>query len=87
MEDADGVCSDPIPLPSDRIARERGNFPNIDPACCVKHRISGIVHMVADVHKLSCGRSISINMLSVENGFGAPGQFEFCEQCRAVIGL
>ena len=87
VEDADGVCSDPIPLPSDRIAHERGNFPNIDPACCVKHRISGIVHMVADVHKLSCGRSISINMLSVENGFGAPGQFEFCEQCRAVIGL
>ena len=86
VEDADGVSSDPIPLPCDRVAHERGGFPNIDPACCVKHRISGIVHMVADVHKLSCGRRISINMLSVENGFGAPGQFEFCEQCRAVIG-
>ena len=87
VEDADGISSDPIPLPCDRVAHERGGFPNIDPACCVKHRISGIVHMVADVHKLSCGRSISINMLSVEDGFGAPGQSEFCEQCRAVIGL
>eukprot|EP00435_Cladocopium_sp_Y103_P067215 s303_g29.t1 len=87
IEDVDDVCGGPIALPSDKIAHERHPFPAIDPACCVKHRISGIVHMIADTEKLACGRKITCNLLPLESSFGEPGQLEFCEQCRAVSGL
>lgn len=48
---------------------------------------SGTLQVVADVHKLFRDRNVSINMLSIEVEFGAPGQGEFCEQYRAVIGV
>lgn len=81
------VGDDRIHLPGDRLGHEQGAFPNIDPECCLRHRISGIVHMVADVYKLSCGRKITMNLVSLDSGFGASGQLEFCEQCSAVSGL
>eukprot|EP00435_Cladocopium_sp_Y103_P044552 s818_g12.t1 len=88
VEDAVDVADHPIALPSEKLGHEgRHPFPTIDPSCCVRHRLSGIVHMISDVEKLSCGRKISCNMVPLENSFGESGQLEFCEQCRAVSGL
>ena len=87
VDDAAAVGETPIALPGDRVAHDRNPFPPIAPACCVKHRLSGIVHMISDVEKLACGRRITCNMIPMEDSFGDPGQMEFCEQCRAVSGL
>eukprot|EP00435_Cladocopium_sp_Y103_P013793 s5288_g3.t1 len=88
VEDAEAVVDRPIALPSEKLGHDgRHPFPALDPSCCVQHRLSGIVHMIADVEKLSCGRKISSNMVPLENSFGGAGQLEFCEQCRAVSGL
>ena len=87
VDDTAAVGETPIALPGERIADDRNPFPSIAPACCVKHRLSGIVHMISDVEKLACGRRITCNMIPMDDSFGDPGQMEFCEQCRAVSGL
>ena len=87
VEDADGIGEKAIAIPADKIAQDRQAFPDINPSCCVMHRLSGIVHMISDVEKLACGRKITCNMIPLENSFGNPGQLEFCEQCRAVSGI
>ena len=87
VEDTDAVGERPIAMPGDRLEPDRLAFPDIDPSCCVQHRLSGIVHMISDVEKLACGRKITCNMTPLKDSFGAPGQLEFCEQCRAVSGL
>ena len=66
---------------------DRNPFPSIVPACCVKHGLSGIVHMISDIEKLACGRRTTCNMIPLGDFFGDPGQMEFCERCRAVSGL
>lgn len=87
VEDAEAVGEVPIALPGERLAHDRQPFPKVAPSCCVKHRLSGMVHMIAEVDKLACGRRITCNMLPLGDSFGDPGQMEFCEQCRAVSGL
>ena len=87
VDDTAAVGETPIALPGERVAHDRNPFPSIAPACCVKHRLSGIVHMISDVEKLACGRRITCNMIPMGDSFGDPGQMEFCEQCRAVSGL
>ena len=85
VEDAEAVQANPISLPGEREALGRSAFPNVDLACCFKHRISGIVHLISDTEKLSCGRKITCNMVPMKGDEDAPNQMEFCEQCRAVI--
>ena len=85
VEDAEAVQANPISLPGEREALCRSAFPNVDLACCFKHRISGIVHLISDTEKLSCGRKITCNMVPMKGDEDAPNQMEFCEQCRAVI--
>ena len=87
VDDAEAVGDAPIALPGEHLAHDRHPFPEIAPSCCVKHRLSGIVHMIAEVDKLACGRRITCNMVPLGDSFGDPGQMEFCEQCRAVSGL
>ena len=87
VDDEQAVGEKPIALPGEKVAHDRNPFPLIAPACCVKHRLSGIVHMISDVEKLACGRRITSNMIPAGDSFGDPGQLEFCEQCRAVSGL
>eukprot|EP00435_Cladocopium_sp_Y103_P018003 s993_g4.t1 len=87
VEDSEAVGEVPIVLPSAHIAHDRPPFPALDPSCCVKHRLSGIVHMISDVETLSCGRKITSNLIPLGHSFEGPGQLEFCEQCRAASGL
>ena len=63
VDDAEVVEEAPIALPGERLAHEHLPFPEIAPSCCVKHRLSGIVHMIAEVDKLACGRHMTCNML------------------------
>eukprot|EP00435_Cladocopium_sp_Y103_P048726 s1612_g14.t1 len=49
VEDAEAVGETPIALPSERLGHDRHPFPAVNASCCVKHRLSGIVHMIADV--------------------------------------
>ena len=86
VEDTSAVEANPISLPGEREALGRSSFPQVDLACCFKHRLSGIVHLISDTEKLSCGRKITYNMVPMKGDEDAPGQMEFCEQCRAVIG-
>jgi hypothetical protein len=87
VDDAEAVGDAPIALPGEHLAHDRHPFPEIAPSCCVKHRLSGTVHMIAEVDKLACGRRITCNMVPLGDSFGVPGQMEFCEQCRAVTPL
>ena len=87
VEDTEGVEAEPIRLPGEREVLSRDVFPKVDLRCCFKHRLSGMVHMIADTEKLSCGRRITYNMIPMRGDEGPPEQMEFCEQCRAVIGL
>ena len=87
VEDTAGVEAEPIRLPGEREALNRDAFPGVDLACCFRHRLSGIVHLIADTEKLSCGRKITYNMIPMQGGEEPPANLEFCEQCRAVSGL
>ena len=86
MEDTGAVEANPISLPGEREALGRNPFPQVDLACCFKHRLSGIAHLISDTEKLSCGRKITCNLVPMKGDEDEPGQMEFCEQCRAVIG-
>ena len=48
-EDAEAVGEVPIALPGERLVHDRQPFPKVAPSCCVKHRLSSIVHMIAEV--------------------------------------
>ena len=87
VEDTAGIEAQPIHLPGEKEALGRHAFPNVDLSCCFKHRLSGIVHLISDTERLSCGRKITCNMIPMQGDEDSSAQLEFCEQCRAVSGF
>ena len=86
VESQAALEDDPIDLPCADPIESRPEFPDIDLATCLRHRISGIVHVRVADSILACGRSITLNLSEIDESLVQKQQLELCEQCRRGIG-
>ena len=73
----------PIVIPGEQQVVGREPFPEVDLECCVRHRLSGVVHMIAASDLVACGRRITVNMVKMKRDGADKANMIFCEQCRS----
>ena len=76
------IEASPIAIPGEKQLMDRDPFPEVSLDCCVRHRLSGVVHLIAAGDLVACGRRITVNMIKMQSGSSDKASLVFCEQCR-----
>ena len=82
--DEDGAEIQPVKIPEESQSGARSEFPPVESAHCVVHRLSGIVHCM-ETSSLLCGRRMSLNMKPIDFPWEDRATHEFCEQCNKAL--
>jgi hypothetical protein len=83
--DEDGAEIQPVKIPEESQSGARSEFPPVESAHCVVHRLSGIVHCMETSDSLLCGRRMSLNMKPIDFPWEDRATHEFCEQCNKAL--
>ena len=83
--DEDGAEIQPVKIPGESQSGTRSDFPPVERAHCVVHRLSGIVHCMETSDSLLCGRRMSLNMKPIDFPWEERATHEFCEQCNKAL--
>ena len=83
--DEDGAEIQPVKIPGESQSGTRSDFPPVESAHCVVHRLSGIVHCMETSDSLLCGRRMSLNMKPIDFPWEERATHEFCEQCNKAL--
>ena len=84
VEDGDDLTQEPLQLKLDVSDKVKQPWPGVEISACLRHRLSGVVHVMVDVDKVACGRPVSGNYQCLDESV-KPESLDMCEQCRQAV--
>ena len=86
VEESEGLLAVPLHFHEDADAGARRPFPEVDLKDCVRHRLSGIVHVIVAEGQLACVRKLTCNLAPLPKST-TTADMDLCEQCRHTLKL
>ena len=83
VEANENLAANPLPLNFEAVNPKIDREQLASSCSLLKHRLSGLVHILKEADKVACGRAVTGNYLPCESDT----DFELCEQCRVAARL
>ena len=83
VEANENLTASPLPLNFEAVNPRIDREQLVRSFSLLKHRLSGLVHILKEADKVACGRAVTGNYLPCESDT----DFELCEQCRVAARL